>query len=380
MNMVKSQREVGVIFSRLYNRYVEAGLTPEDGLRLYLTSNISFKVRERLYAYFVRSFGRVDAEHGGDACGTGQQAARLAFPPIRAHVEPSDFWNVCGMYQTEPWGAWAGKEMWAKVRVPDDYAGGELAVALSVGGYAFAESPTRTLSVSVNGMSLPPLMLDHFDPRKYEIDLPAELAGTTVFDFHLRLDADFIPAELGHSADIRRLGIAFGWLEIFRKWKGDGGLGRNSTWVPSTAVPTSELPAGTRVTPADALNLCGTYEVEPWGVWAGKEMYVKMHMPDDYIGGELVASLFVGGYVFVESPKRVLSISVNGKELSSVELAHIEPRKYEFAIPAEVADSAILNFRLLLDTDFIPSEQGHGGDPRRLGIAFGGLELSRKAV
>ena len=316
VNQEVSQREAGTVFATLYNRYVGAGLTEEAGCRLLLSAYLPCELKERLFPYYVRSFGEgmLAAETDDDAQipvqlhgliafkhrllplkkGMGgltllchvlpevsrhpiwfmefavryrravrrigrRDAAREAFNmmgrrllahrrqtldervfrraaavqissrvaaavdvatvgdqalPVHTHVVPSDFWNVYGIYGDEPWGAWADKRMLVKVRVPDDYVGHGLTAALYVGGYIYSGSPKRILRVNVNDEPITTLTLDHIEPRRYEVSVPSRAVGTPFIHFKLELDADFVPAELGHSTDVRRLGITFGGLAV----------------------------------------------------------------------------------------------------------------------------------------------------------------------
>ena len=315
VNMAKSQEETGVIFSRLYNQYADAGLTPEDGMRMYLSGRFPLELKERLFPYYVAAFGAgmLAAEtDDGDAVPPGLHdliAFKHGLLPLKKGMSLA---------------ALARCALPAVVRHPLWFA-------------EFAVRYRRAAKLS---------------GRRDAARTAFNEMGRRLFERRRR------------SSDARM-------LERAAAVSGQAGAA-----LVSPASIDLALPVHTNVTPSDFWNVYGTYEVEPWGVWAGKDMLVKVHVPEEYVGRRLLAGLVVGGYPFAESPRRLLGVTVNGVEMPVVELDHLEPRRHEVEIPADAVKSPLLNFRLSLDADFVPNELGHSTDTRRLGIAFGGLSVA----
>lgn len=314
VNMAKSQRETGTIFSRLYNKYAGASLTPDDGMRIYLTGCFPLELKERLFSYYVASFG----------------AGMLAAETDDDGVPPSLHDLIAFKHRLLP----LKKGM----------------------------SPVSLARCAIPAVTRHPLWFAEFAVRYRRA---AKLSG--------RRDAARTAFnEMGRRLfERRRRSSDARMLERAAAASGQAGA--------APASPASidlALPVHTNIAPSDFWNVYGAYEVEPWGVWAGKDMLVKVHVPDEYVGCRLSAGLVVGGYAFAESPRRLLGVTVNGVEMPAVELDHLEPRRHEVEIPAGAVKSSLLNFRLSLDADFVPNELGHSTDTRRLGIAFGGLSVA----
>ncbi len=314
VNMAKSQRETGTIFSRLYNKYAGVSLTREDGLRIYLTGCFPLELKEQLFSYYVSAFGEnmlaAETDDGGVPANLHDLIAfKHRLLPLKKGMSPASLVR-CVLP------AVARHPLW------------------------FVEFAFRyRRAIKLIG-------------RKDAARMAFNEMGKRLYERRRR------------SSDARM-------LERAAAASGQAGA--------ATAAPASidlALPVHTNVTPSDFWNVYGTYEVEPWGVWAGKDMLVKVHVPEEYVGRRLLAGLVVGGYAFAESPRRLLGVTVNGVEMPVVELDHLEPRRHEVEIPADAVKSPLLNFRLSLDADFVPNELGHSTDTRRLGIAFGGLSVA----
>lgn len=297
VNMARSQRETGIIFSRLYNQYLGLDLTREEGRRLYLSKSVPVEMRDLLEPYFVRTFGETLArvadqtpceallefkrqllpmKTGGRRtairCVTrvllshplllvcyawaylrartahaGEQAPRMAFDRlgrttarpcvrqagprsaggaravgnlrqcVKTTLTPNDFFNVTGIHDVEVWGAWSPKTMQARIRIPDSLRSCPLKATLTVGGYVFPEDPVRKLTVAINGSEVQTLSLTTVDPCAHEFMVPADLTGQCDLNFVLTADRDFVPRDLGHGLDTRRLGISFVKLEVEKR-------------------------------------------------------------------------------------------------------------------------------------------------------------------
>lgn len=317
VNMAKSQRETGTIFSRLYNRYAGAALTPEDGLRIYLSSCFPLELKERLFSYYVSAFGdsMLTAETDEDGAVPEDLHELIAFkhrllPLKKAGLGP---------------GALIRHALPMLVRYPLWFV--EFSFRYRKALRLIGPMDAARMAFNEMGKRLYEKRRRSVNERVLERAAAVQLAGR--------------PAEAPVSVHMA-------------------------------------LPVHTNIAPSDFWNVYGTYEVEPWGVWAARDLLVKVRVPDGYVGNVLAVGLTIGGYVFAESPRRVMSISANGVRLSDVELDHIEPRRHEFEIPADAFKSTLLDLRFSLDADFVPSELGHSTDTRRLGIAFGGLEVNKK--
>ena len=314
VNMVKSQRETGTIFSRLYNKYAGASLTREDGLRIYLTGCFPLELKEQLFSYYVSAFGEnmLAAETDDDGVPANLHnliAFKHRLLPLKKGMSPSSL---------------------ARCALP-----------------AVARHPLWFVEFAFRYRRAIKLI-----GRKDAARMAFNEMGKRLYERRRR------------SSDARMLERA---------------AAASDQAGAAPAAPASidlALPVHTNVAPSDFWNVYGTYEVEPWGVWAGKDMLVKVHVPEEYVGRRLSAGLVVGGYAFAESPRRLLGVTVNGVEMPAVELDHLEPRRHEVEIPADAVKSPLLNFRLSLDADFVPNELGHSTDTRRLGIAFGGLSVA----
>lgn len=311
VNMAKSQRESGTIFARLYNKYAGASLTREDGLRIYLTSCFPLELKERLFAYFVSAFGTGTLERE-----TADDAeARECMSELSAF----------------------------KCRL--------LPLKRRVG-------PIASARLLLFELVRHPLWLTEFvchyrkAVRLYGRDEAAHMA----FD------------DMGRRVLGRRHGKAYARALNRRAEVTTPALGEMSS-------ASFALPVRTCVNPSDFWNVYGTYEIEPCGVWATKDMLVKMRIPDEYVGKELGLELSVGGYVFNESPVRTLDVTVNGTRLPSITLDSIAPQMHALRVPAEAVKEAVLDVRLSVDGDFVPAELGHGTDTRRLGLFFGWLRI-----
>ena len=314
VNMAKSQRETGTIFSRLYNKYAGASLTREDGLRIYLTGCFPLELKEQLFSYYVSAFGEnmlaAETDDGGVPANLHDLIAfKHRLLPLKKGMSPASLVR-CVLP------AVARHPLW------------------------FVEFAFRyRRAIKMIG-------------RKDAARMAFNEMGKRLYERRRR------------SSDARM-------LERAAAASGQAGA--------ATAAPASidlALPVHTNVTPSDFWNVYGTYEVEPWGVWAARDLLVKVRVPDGYVGNALAVGLTIGGYVFAESPRRLLGVTVNGVEMPVVELDHLEPRRHKVEIPADAVKSPLLNFRLSLDADFVPNELGHSTDTRRLGIAFGGLSVA----
>lgn len=120
----------------------------------------------------------------------------------------------------------------------------------------------------------------------------------------------------------------------------------------------------------DYWHVDGVYNSEPWGVWGGKKISFEVNIPQKNINHSLAVDFIIGGFVFEDSPKRVVEIFVNGHLAGNIVLEHIFPELHHFVIPAKAVDSSRLDIELVADADFVPREIGKGEDVRRLGISF----------
>ena len=73
-------------------------------------------------------------------------------------------------------------------------------------------------------------------------------------------------------------------------------------------------------------------------------------------------------------PAQRVTLSLNGRVLSSWTLEHPEPREYEVALPASGLGPANV-LRLETPDARAPIDVGAGADPRRLGVAVHWMQL-----
>lgn len=314
VNQDASQREAGAVFAELYSRYADAKLSPEDGLRILLAAYLPLGLKEHLFPYYVSAFGA-----GMLAAETDEDAAI----PVRLH----------GLLSF-------------KHRL--------LPFKKKHSGFAFL---MRLLPV----MSRHPLWLIEFAMRYRDAvrRIGRQDAAREAFNM------------MGRRLSAKRRNAAYSRIikraaAVRRAGCGDG---------PVSDVRDA-LPVHANISPSDFWNVYGIYEDEPWGAWAPRSLLVKTRLPDGFVGKPLSVTLYAGGYVFAESPKRILKIDVNGVALPQVEIDHIEPRRHCFGIPAGAVSSPNVDFRFELDADFVPAELDHSSDVRRLGISFGGLHVA----
>ena len=313
VNQDAGQSEVGEIFATLYNQHVHADITPADGLSIHLSANLPPRLKERLFPYYAAAFGK-----GMVAAETDEDAGI----PVRLH------------------------ELLA-------FKHKLLPLKKGHGGFAF-------LGRIVSVMARHPLWLIEF-AFLYR-DAVQHIGRTDAAHEAFNVLGRRLSARRRHAVYSRILEKAEHILQASNaadSWSGG-----------------STLPVHTNISPSDFWNVYGIYEDEPWGAWAPRNLLVKTRLPDGFVGKPLSLAVYAGGYVFAESPKRILKIDVNGVPLSQVEIDHIEPRCNCFVIPAGAVSSPNVDFRFELDADFVPAELDHSTDVRRLGISFGGLHVA----
>lgn len=307
------QSEVGAIFATLYNQYAHAALTPADGLSIHLSANLPPRLKECLFPYYAAAFGK-----GIVAAETDEDAGI----PARLH------------------GLLAFKHQLLPLKKRH-------------GGLAF-------LGRIVPVMARHPLWLIQF-AFLYR-DAVRHIGGTDAAHEAFNVLGRRLSARRRHAIYSRILKKAERVLRT---------ANAADSWSDG-----SSLPVHANISPSDFWNVYGIYEDEPWGAWAPRNLLVKTRLPDDFVGKPLSLAVYAGGYVFAESPKRILKIDVNGVPLPQVEIDHIEPRRHCFEIPAGAVSSPDVDFRFELDADFVPAELDHSTDVRRLGISFGGLHVA----
>lgn len=123
----------------------------------------------------------------------------------------------------------------------------------------------------------------------------------------------------------------------------------------------------------DYWQLPGAYEAEPWGVWATRELVVRVPVPEGMRGCPLVCTAYLGRYAPMKSVVSHLRIDVNGSAVAEFDLISRVPGECRFDVPCSLTDADELRVRCLIDRDFRPCECGLGDDDRRLGISFSGL-------
>lgn len=146
--------------------------------------------------------------------------ARLVTSPARSNgclaaVSPLDFLDVSGTYGVEYWGAWAGRCLQVRVRLPSRTNRRRLRVRLLVGGYICAGlHGCRNLHVVVNGELITEFRIHSVIPQPCDFILPDRFAAKSELEFTLTTRRDYIPREFGVLEDDRRLGIAFSGLIV----------------------------------------------------------------------------------------------------------------------------------------------------------------------
>ena len=313
-NIALSQQEVGTIFSRLYNQYVDARITPEEGLQMYLASYLPLELRKRLFPYFVSAFGMdmVAAEMDDGRRVTNKQQNLFA---LKSHLRD--------------------------VKIL-------LKVAKSVLVHSFPF------------MAVHPFWLFEFAFR-YCNALKANGRKAAANEAFAKMFAR-VSSKQRKAVDLRV-------LERMAKVR------PTDCDVKNLQIDQA-LPVRMNISPSDFWNVYGTYDAEPWGAWAPKDMSVMVHLPDECVGKPLNVDLLIGGYLLDTSTKRTLTVKVNGVLLPTVVIDTIEPKSHKLIIPADAVDSPLLDFKLTMDADFVPSELGLDSDTRRIGILFGGLSVS----
>ena len=317
VNQEASQHEAGSIFAALYNRYAGAGLTDETGRALLLSAYLPYGLKERLFPYYVSAFGE------GMLAAETDDAAQI---PVRLHGLVAFKHRLLPLKKGMGGAAFFRYALPEAVRHPFWFA--EFALRYRGAVRRIGRRDAAREAFNMMGRRLSARRQRALDERVFSRAAMVQMSP------------------------------------------------RAAAGTDAAAASDQALPVHARVVPSDFWNVYGIYEDEPWGAWAPKDLLVKTRLPDGFVGQGLNVALYVGGYVFEESPKRILKIDVNGVPLPQLEIGHIEPRRHELLVPADAVTSPVIRFRFELDADFVPSELGHSTDVRRLGITFGGLAVS----
>jgi len=290
----QSYKEVGLIYSRHYRKYLGVELSPEEGTWIYVTKQCSKELKQRQFPWAQAAFGSTicflhcqENDFGADEAlplknrlhalryqqdflGLFQAAAPLFLQsPIyfgkfllyyfrfRLHckaddagkkacaellaqiqkkqkknssnrqsrnpsgpdqpyrsVTHQDFWCTTGIYMSEPWGAWTGKNFSAFFNLPEDYIHQPLIADLDLGGFVFPASPARNVEIVANGQKIGCLTIKNFMPESQQFHIPADIVNSSALQIEFVADKAFSPNSLGLGRDTRELGMTFRKLSL----------------------------------------------------------------------------------------------------------------------------------------------------------------------
>jgi len=144
------------------------------------------------------------------------EAARTAPAPAYSLSEEIDFrsggnatqYLAAGWANSEPWGTWAEAEQ-ATLRLTPTLSGKtDLMLSVQARAFVVPQYPRQDIDVLVNGRQAGTFSFDSFDLVERSLRVPADLmAGSEVLEMTFISKSARSPAELGLSADSRRLGI-----------------------------------------------------------------------------------------------------------------------------------------------------------------------------
>lgn len=138
----------------------------------------------------------------------------------------------------------------------------------------------------------------------------------------------------------------------------------------------AELPSTVNLVAVDDYwMLLGAYEPEPWGVWASRELIVRVPVPMNLRGRPVALTAYAGRFNPRRSEVARLAVSVNQFEVSCFDLESPVPTACRIDVPSSLTAVDELRVHFALDGDFRPCDHALGDDDRRLGISFSGLVI-----
>ncbi|GEM_PF-139058 len=291
VNMTQSQREVGMIFSRLYKKYLNVDLTPEEGTRIYLSKQGPKKLRQRQFGFAKATFGD-------------------AISAMHDHYEDS---------------------------MTDDL----FKMQYRLQAIKNRQGMAVTLRHLVLLVCSSPGLLCRF------------------LFFYIRFYC-----KLGRVGAGKRAFLELLCREQKKREKKLAAARGKSDQPVIPSLP--QLGIGYQ----DYWCTNGLFTPEPWGAWTGRIFSVFCKLPDDYLHQEVTVEIFIGGYVFPESPKRIVDVVVNDRKITTLTLENYTPQPYRFKIPADAVGTTILDIDFIADQAFSLNALGKGEDTRELSMAF----------
>lgn len=141
-----------------------------------------------------------------------ERAARAVGEGVK--IAADDYWNVLGAYYPEPWGVWAPRKLFVRVKVPACLRGKDLVAVAWLGRYSPDDSEHASVRVCIGLTCLATFELDGPVPMACGFSVPGALSDVDEFLVECAVERDYCPCECGCGNDNRRLGISFSGLTL----------------------------------------------------------------------------------------------------------------------------------------------------------------------
>jgi hypothetical protein len=236
-------------------------------------------------------------------------------------------------------------------------------IALSLGSICVGREGSLRVEALANGERVATRDFSYGDPD-WRIDLPAPVSAE--IDLSFVIEEPKSPAEVGWSADERRLGIllrAVALEEVDR------------------SVRPGERIVFTESSGAERLLCEGWSSLERAGVWTDGEQASLVLRPMDLPPAAAELVLAVSAFVPSEHPELTVEVSALGEHLAGRVFRHGEAQRL-LRVPfpsASGAHGGRMLFKLHLSDPARPVDLGLGDDPRALGLHLEWLMVRKSA-
>ena len=236
-------------------------------------------------------------------------------------------------------------------------------LTLSLGSICVASDASLRVDALVNGERVAARDLSYGDPE-WRIELPAPVPAEV--DLAFVIEEPNSPAEVGWSADDRRLGILLRTVALEE--------------VDRSVRPGEKI-VFAEGSGAERLLGEGWSFLEPTGVWTDGERASLVLKLTDLAPAAAELVLAVSAFVTAEHPELKVEVSALDKQLAGRVFRHGEAQRLlRIPWPAARGDQAGRTpFELHLSDPARPVDLGLGDDPRRLGLHLEWLMVRKSA-
>jgi hypothetical protein len=244
-------------------------------------------------------------------------------------------------------------------------------LTLRARGFVTPQFPKQDIAVHINGRRVGTVSLDTFEIAEHPLRIPAAAVGDAeVMEIALLAKDARSPAELGVSADQRRLGIG---VESITLTSAPIEVVRAATAAAYSLSEEIDFRTGGNAVQYVANGWASS---EAWGTWTDGERATLRLTPAAGAKSDLILTMYARAFVVPQHPRQEVDVLVNGRHAGTFSFDSFDIVERVIRLPADLfAGSEVLELSFASKSARSPAELGLSADSRRLGIGVAKVML-----